>query len=52
MNWNIFNAGWDKILHLESGFTSRDCEYMHFREKQLRRITFFQAKNPCMAVVN
>jgi hypothetical protein len=46
MNWNKFNAGWGKILHLQPGFTHRDCEYMHFRDIRVRRNTFFQGENP------
>ena len=33
-------------MHLNSGFTCPVCEYMHFRNKQVRRNTFFETKNP------
>ena len=33
-------------MHLVKGFTYRVCEYRHFRNKQVRRNTFFRAENP------
>ena len=46
MNWNKFNARWGKNIAPALSFTSLICEYIYFRDKQVRRNTFFQRENP------
>jgi len=46
MNWNIFNAGWDKILHLISGFVHRFANIGTFVIQRNAEILFLRPKNP------
>ena len=46
MNWNIFNAGWGKILHLSEVLPAGFANIATFGNKGLRRTTFFGTENP------
>ena len=46
MNWNIFNAGWDKILHLGQVLTTGIANICTLSKKDCAEILFLNRENP------
>ena len=44
MNWNIFNAGWGKILHLKPVLPAGFANICTFGKKDNEEILFFRWK--------
>jgi len=46
MNWNKFNAGWDKILHLCTALATPFANIATFNKTPYAEILFLKKENP------